>query len=147
MIMIMIPILIRSLPLMQLPLRRTPFYIACFIFIGDTRSYILVMRSPFPCLKKHFSRNRLTGVKQYSGLILQEWYAFPFFKSSNMMGSLRGFVWNCGGLRRGVSSTLSKVMYFTKFSVLNASEMWSSFSAIKPFFFDLMFFLFQNHPT
>ena len=31
-----------------------------------------------------------------------------------MMGSLRGFAWNCEGLRRGVSSTLSKVMYFEK---------------------------------
>ena len=41
-------------------------------------------------------------------------YAFPFSKPSNMMGSLRGFAWNCGGLRRGVSSTLSKVMYFEK---------------------------------
>ena len=31
-----------------------------------------------------------------------------------MMASLRGFAWNCGGLRRGVPSTLSKVMYFEK---------------------------------
>ena len=29
-----------------------------------------------------------------------------------MMGSLRGFSWNCGGLRRDSASTLSKVMYF-----------------------------------
>ena len=30
------------------------------------------------------------------------------------MGSLRGFAWNCGGLRRGAAATLSKVMYFEK---------------------------------
>ena len=35
-------------------------------------------------------------------------------KSSNMMGSLKGFAWNCGGLRRHTSSTFSKVMYFEK---------------------------------
>ena len=40
--------------------------------------------------------------------------AFPLSESSNMMASLKGFAWNCGGLRRGVSSTLSKVMYFEK---------------------------------
>ena len=67
---------------MQLPLRRIPFYIACFILISDTRSYILVMRSPFPCLKKHyFRRNRLTGVKQYSGFIFQEWYRVFLFQN------------------------------------------------------------------
>ena len=33
-------------------------------------------------------------------------------KSSHMMGSLRGFAWNCGGLRRGAASTTSKIMYF-----------------------------------
>ena len=31
-----------------------------------------------------------------------------------MMGSLRGFTWNCGGLRRSAAATLSKVMYFEK---------------------------------
>ena len=31
-----------------------------------------------------------------------------------MMGSIRGFVWNCGGLRRSTASTLSKVMFFEK---------------------------------
>ena len=31
-----------------------------------------------------------------------------------MMGSLRCFSWNCGGLRRDSASTLSKVMYFEK---------------------------------
>ena len=36
---------------------------------------------------------------------------------------------------------------FTRFSALNAFQIRTSFSAIKPFFFDLMFFLFQNHPT
>ena len=41
-------------------------------------------------------------------------YAFSFSESSNMMGNLRGCAWNCGGLRRGVPSTLSKVMYFEK---------------------------------
>ena len=30
------------------------------------------------------------------------------------MGSLKGFTWNCGGLRRNSASTLSKVMYFEK---------------------------------
>ena len=30
------------------------------------------------------------------------------------MGSLRGFAWNCGGLRRSAPATLSKVMYFEK---------------------------------
>ena len=31
-----------------------------------------------------------------------------------MMGSIRGFSWNCGGLRRSAASTLSKIMYFEK---------------------------------
>ena len=30
------------------------------------------------------------------------------------MGSLRGFSWNCGGLRRNSPATLSKIMYFEK---------------------------------
>ena len=30
------------------------------------------------------------------------------------MGDLKGFAWNCGGLRRGGPSTLSKVMFFEK---------------------------------
>ena len=31
-----------------------------------------------------------------------------------MMSSLRGFTWNCGGLRRSAAATISKVMYFEK---------------------------------
>ena len=31
-----------------------------------------------------------------------------------MMGSIKGYVWNCGGLRRTTASTLSKVMFFEK---------------------------------
>ena len=30
------------------------------------------------------------------------------------MSSLRGFTWNCGGLRRSAAATISKVMYFEK---------------------------------
>ena len=35
-------------------------------------------------------------------------------KSSNMTDSLKGFAWNCGGLRRHNASTLPKIMYFEK---------------------------------
>ncbi len=31
-----------------------------------------------------------------------------------MMGGLKCFAWNCGGLRRNTASTLSKVMFFKK---------------------------------
>ena len=31
-----------------------------------------------------------------------------------MMGSLKGFAWNCGGLRRGAASTITKVAFFEK---------------------------------
>ena len=31
-----------------------------------------------------------------------------------MMGSIKGFAWNCGGLRRSTASTPSKVMFFEK---------------------------------
>ena len=30
------------------------------------------------------------------------------------MGGIKGFPWNCGGLRRSTASTLSKVMFFEK---------------------------------
>ena len=30
------------------------------------------------------------------------------------MGSIKGFVWNCGGLRRSTASTFAKVMFFEK---------------------------------
>ena len=30
------------------------------------------------------------------------------------MGSVKGFAWNCGGLRRSTASTYSKVMFFEK---------------------------------
>ena len=39
---------------------------------------------------------------------------FFLSKSSHMMSSLRGFAWNCGGLRRSAPATLSKIMYFEK---------------------------------
>ena len=29
-----------------------------------------------------------------------------------MNGDIRGFAWNCGGLRRGSATTLSKIMFF-----------------------------------
>ena len=31
-----------------------------------------------------------------------------------MMGNIKGFAWNCGGLRRHTASTYSKVMFFEK---------------------------------
>ena len=31
-----------------------------------------------------------------------------------MMGNIKGFAWNCGGLRRSTASTFSKVMFFEK---------------------------------
>ena len=31
-----------------------------------------------------------------------------------MMGSIKGFAWNCGGLRRNTASTFSKIMFFEK---------------------------------
>ena len=37
-----------------------------------------------------------------------------FSKSSDLMGSIKGYAWNCGGLRRHTASTLFKVMYFEK---------------------------------
>ena len=36
---------------------------------------------------------------------------------------------------------------FTRFSAFDTFEIRKTFSASKPFFFDVMFFLFQNHPT
>ena len=46
------------------------------------------------------------------------------------MGSIRGFSWNCGGLRRSTASTTSKVMFFEK-SFKNS--------------FDFFFFLETHH--
>ena len=46
------------------------------------------------------------------------------------MGSLRGFSWNCGGLRRNSPATFSKIMYFEK-NFLNS--------------FDFFFFLETHH--
>ena len=35
-------------------------------------------------------------------------------KPSNLMAGIKGFAWNCGGLRRTTASTLFKVMFFEK---------------------------------
>ena len=47
-----------------------------------------------------------------------------------MMGGIKGFAWNCGGLRRNSPATLTKVIFFEK-SFKNS--------------FDLFFFLETHH--
>ena len=37
---------------------------------------------------------------------------FSFSKPSNITGSIKGFAWNCGGIRRGAHSTMNKVLFF-----------------------------------
>ena len=75
-------------------------------------NYGILMHSPCPLPNKTIGFLH-SCIEQ----VLQDFFQYIFFsfsKSSNMMGDIKGFAWNCGRLRRGNASTFPKTLFFEK---------------------------------